>query len=133
VDKILRDLTEVAVRRDHDHYAVTLRACPSKRAAGADRFVIGVSVEADQSSHQVPFAAFRAGSAATTARLAIKVSILPSSKPQSRRISTECCPAWAGGITTSAGVREKRGAGAGCMLPAISTKVPRSTLCGCSA
>ncbi len=29
------------------------------------------------------------------------------------------------------GVREKRGAGAGCTAPSTSTKVERATLCGC--
>ena len=29
------------------------------------------------------------------------------------------------------GVREKRGAGAGCMMPSTSTKILRSAMCGC--
>ena len=36
-------------------------------------------------------------------------------------------------LDTSGTVRLNRGAGAGCVVPATSTNVPRSTLCGCSA
>ena len=40
-------------------------------------------------------------------------------------------PGSAGGREISAGVRLKRGAGAGCRLPSTATNVPRATLCGC--
>ena len=51
-------------------------------------------------------------------------------RPQSARISRECCPGWAGGVPIAAGVRLNRGAGAGCIRPSTSTNVPRAALCG---
>ena len=39
---------------------------------------------------------------------------------------------WAGGDEMAPGVRLNRGAGAGCIIPATSTNVSRSTLWGCT-
>ena len=55
-----------------------------------------------------------------------------ASKPASASTSSVCWPAWAGGARISPGVRLNRGAGPGWVMPATSTNVPRSTLCGCS-
>ena len=41
-------LAELAPRREHEHDAVTRRRGPGHRAAGGDRFVVGVGVEGDE-------------------------------------------------------------------------------------
>ena len=60
-----------------------------------------------------------------------RAAIRSAGTPQSSSASSVCWPANDGGRWIAPGVREKRGPGAGCTTPLRSTKVPRSTLCGC--
>ncbi len=57
-----------------------------------------------------------------------------SAMPQAASASRVSCPALAGRRRgrASASVREKRGAGAGWVIPSRSTNVPRAARCGCS-
>ena len=57
-------------------------------------------------------------------------SISPAAKPQSASARRPPSPRSGGAPRTSGGVREKRGAGAACSMPAIVTKFSRATLCG---
>ena len=74
------------------HDSMPFGARTGERAPGADRLVIGMSVKADQCSHQVPFEPLPV--CRITRRRprdpAINASILAASKPQSRRISMVC-------------------------------------------
>src|SRR4029453_12843378 len=61
------------------------------------------------------------------------ISSSTSSRPQATSASRVCAPGRAGGIPNDVGVRENRGAGAGCRTPSCSTKTPRASRCGCDA
>ena len=63
-----------------------------------------------------------AARAATTTPAAKSVAIFSGGMPQSASVARVPCPNSRGGVGRPAGVRLKRGAGAGCTTPSISTK-----------
>ena len=59
---------------------------------------------------------------------------LVGARSPTRRAPRRCArPAWRGRCDRTSGVRENRGAGAGCGTPSYSMIVPRALMCGCSA
>ena len=79
--EIRRNLTVSTIGRDDEHHTVTLAHRPRDGSTRRDRLVVGVCVQADEGAH-----------ASTTAPEAISRSISDDAKPQSARISRECCP-----------------------------------------
>ena len=106
----------VAICGNNNNYAVAFFGCAGKCAAHGQAFVVGVGVKRNEGAHlEEP---------STTAPLASNSLMLLM--PHSLRICVECWPACAGGVGVSGDVREKRGAGAGCVTPAMSMKVLRA-------